>query len=155
MIKKKIIIIDDEPLLPSLIQDLLAEEPEFEITEMATEKDRFLELVRKNSFDAALVDISIEQQEGGLDLLRTLKESGFKFPVIILSAHDETRYAFKCLTLGAAGYINKIYICTDLIPGLKKILNGELFVSGHDGETILKKYEEYSNGLKSQNGEKK
>jgi len=146
MKNKKIIIIDDESLIPSLIKELIEGEcPEFEISEITTDKDRFLDLVSKNHFDAALIDISIGEREGGIDLLRTLREQGFKLPVIMLSAHDEITYAAKCLALGAAGYVNKVNICTDLPGGLKKVFQGELFVSGSEGEHILKKYRETNN----------
>ena len=138
---KKIIIVDDESLIPSLIKELIEGEcPELEIAAIATDKDQLLDLVSKNSFDAALIDISIGGREGGIELLRTLKEKSFKLPVVMLSAHDEITYAAKCLGLGAAGYINKAHICNDLTRGLKKVLSGELFVSGQEGERILKKY---------------
>lgn len=147
MINKKIIIVDDEFLIPSLIKELLEGEcPQLEIDEMVTDKDKFLELVSKKSFDVALIDISIGGREGGIELLRALKELGLKLPVMMLSAHDEITYAAKCISLGARGYVNKTYISDDLIRGIKKVLNGELFVSGADGELILKKYRESIDG---------
>ncbi len=140
-IKKKIIIIDDEPMIPSMIKELIEEEePGLEITAIVTDREQFLWQVSENLFDAALVDIAVGEKEGGLDILRTLKDRGFNFPVIILSAHDEVSFASKCLGLGAAGYVNKGYICSDLILGLKKVLSGELFVSGRDGDLIVKEY---------------
>jgi len=147
MKNKKIIIIDDEILISSLIKELLeGEDPELEITEMVTDKYKFLVLVSEHPFDLALIDISIGGREGGLDILRILKEQGHKLPVVMLSAHDEITYAAKCLALGAAGYINKNRIPIDLCRGLKKVIKGELFVSGNEGETILKKHMAALNG---------
>jgi len=147
MENKRIIIIDDDLLIPTLIKELLeGEHSGLEISEMTTDTDKFFDLLSKNSFDAALIDISIRGREGGIDLLRTLKNQGFKMPVIMLSAHDEIIYAAKCLGLGAVGYINKARIPDDLIRGLKKVLNGELFVSGHEGVRIVKKYTESIKG---------
>ena len=138
---KKIIIVDDDSLIPSLIKELVEGEcPELEITAIATDQGQFWDLLSQHSFDAALLDISLGGREGGIEVLNTLKSKGIKLPVIMLSAHDETIYAAKCLGLGAAGYINKIYISTDITRGLKKVLNGELFISGHLGEKILKKH---------------
>jgi len=147
MKNKKIIIIDDELLISSLIKELLeGEDPDLEISEMVTDKQEFLDLVSNHPFDAALIDISLGGREDGLDLLRILKEQGHKFPVVMLSAHDEITYAAKCLKLGAAGYINKTHIPNDLPRGLKKVMKGELFVSGNEGEMILKKHMDTFNG---------
>lgn len=142
MAKKKIIMIDDEPLIPSLIQELLemTEEGELEIARITANKDEFLDLVLNEPFDAALIDISVGSREGGLDLLRDLKHRGLDLPAIMLSAHDEMDYAVKCLQAGAAGYVNKNSICKDLIPGLKQACAGHLFISGEEGPRILRQY---------------
>jgi len=140
MVKKKIIILDDEPLIPILIREMIQEEQGLEIAAIATDKEEFLEAVKNNSFDAALIDISVGGREGGLELLEILKNQNINLPLIILSAHDERNYALKCLHAGARGYISKNYICTDLIRGLKEIFDGNAFVSGDKGESIVKQY---------------
>jgi two-component system invasion response regulator UvrY len=140
--KKRIIILDDEPLIPILIKEMVEEEQGLEIAQIATDKTEFLESVKQNSFDAALIDISVGGREGGMELLQILKNRNTTFPAIILSAHDERNYALKCLQAGAMGYISKNCICTDLIRGLKEIFAGNTFVSGEKGEYILKQYKE-------------
>jgi DNA-binding NarL/FixJ family response regulator len=61
-------------------------------------------------------------------------------PLIMLSAHDEQHYALKCLKAGAKGYINKKYICTDVVRCLHRVLDGQLFVSGDKGESIVQEF---------------
>ena len=80
-----------------------------------------------------------------------MKDSVVDIPMIMLSAHDELYYALRCLQAGAKGYINKKYICTDIVACLKTVLSGHLFVSGDRGESILKQYRglETSVGVKS------
>lgn len=140
MIKKRIIIIDDESLILTLMKEIMEEDQELEISEVATEKEQFLNLVLHNSFDAALIDISVGGREGGLDILQILRDKGIYLPSIVLSAHEEIDYALKCLHSGAKGYVNKRYICTDLIRALKEIFCGNLFVSGRNGPYILNRY---------------
>ncbi len=138
--KKKIIIIDDEPLIATLLKELIDEEPDLEVAQVATKKEEFLNHVTKTAFDIALVDISVGEREGGLELLKILKSRGIKLPAITLSAHDEMDYAIKCLNAGARGYVNKNSICADLIRGVKEVLAGQLFVSGEKGEYILRQF---------------
>jgi two-component system invasion response regulator UvrY len=144
MMKKRIIIIDDEPLISILIKELIEEDPELEISQIETDKSKFLEAVRRNHFDAAVIDISVGEREGGIELLQILRNENIFLPAIILSAHDEHSYALKCLQAGARGYVSKQYICTDLIRGFKEIFSGKPFVSGDRGARILKQYKELS-----------
>ncbi len=139
--KRKIIIIDDEPLIPALMKEIIEESKEMEIAAVAGQKDEFMGLVSTGRFDAALIDISVDgQREGGLNILQTLKDKEMGIPAIILSAHNETDYALKCLQYGAKGYVCKNYICTDLVRALKEVLHGNFFISGSKGPYILNKF---------------
>jgi len=138
--KKRIIILDDEPLMAMLMKEIINEDPQLEMVQMATEKKDFIESVSQNPYDVAIIDISVGGREGGIELLHIMKTISINLPLIILSAHDELHYALKCLQAGARGYINKKYICTDVIRCLNQVLGGYLFVSGDKGEHILKEY---------------
>ncbi len=138
--KKKIIVIDDEPLIATLLKELIEDEPDMEVAQVATRKEEFLGMVTQDVFDIALIDISVGGREGGLELLQILKMKGIKLPAITLSAHDEADYGIKCLQAGARGYVNKNSICADLVRGVREVLGGQLFISGDKGVYILRQY---------------
>ena len=140
MFKKRVIVVDDEPMISILTKEFIEEDEEWEISSITTEKAEFLDLILNNPYDVALIDISIGGCEGGLEILRTLKNKKIDVPCIILSAHDEIDYAPKCLQAGAKGYVNKNYICTDLLRALNEVNSGQLFVSGSNGKYILNRY---------------
>jgi DNA-binding NarL/FixJ family response regulator len=137
MTKKKIIVVDDEPLIPVLMKEIIEEDPELEVSQIANRKDDFLQYVERDDFDAAVIDISLGGPEGGMELLQAMKHKAKDMPLIILSAHDEFLYGLKSLQAGARGYINKKYICTHIVACLKEVLGGNYFVSGDKGEQIL------------------
>ncbi len=143
--KKKIIAIDDEPLIAVLMKEIIEEDSELEVAQIATEKNEFVYFVENGSFDAGIVDISVGGREGGLELLQIIKDKALQIPLIMLSAHDELLYAPKCLQAGARGYINKKHICTDIGPCLKQVFDGHYFVSGDKGDFIVKEYLKFSN----------
>jgi two-component system, NarL family, invasion response regulator UvrY len=138
--KRRIIIVDDEPMMSNLLKKLFEDEPDFEVSEIAVNKNEFFQFIDKGKFDVALMDISIGEREGGMDILKTLRQRQNNLPVVILSAHDEEDYALRCLTIGANGYVNKNYICSELTQGLNEVLNGNYFVSGYKGSYILKEF---------------
>ena len=137
MTRKKIIILDDEPLIPALIKEMIEEEHGFEISHRSCnlDKTKFLQSVGQDPFDVALIDISVGGREGGIELLQTLKDRDIRLPSIMLSAHDERIYAFKNASRQAPeSYVSKNCICTDLMTGLKEVLEGNLFISGEKGK---------------------
>ena len=138
--KKRIIVIDDEPLIGSLMKAIIEDDEGLEITRITGEKNEFLNLVDQGHFDAGIVDISVGGREGGLELLEAMKNKEMDLPITIMSAHDEVHYALKCLQAGARGYINKRYICTDVVRCLRQVFDGYLYVSGDKGDQILKEY---------------
>jgi two-component system invasion response regulator UvrY len=140
MTKKRIIILDDSSVIPTLIQEFLSEEKEFEISSIVNNSDDFINQLEEHCFDIALIDISVGGREGGLDVLRVLRNRKIDLASVVLSAHEETDYALKSLILGAKGYLSKRYICTDLPFTLKEVSNGQLYVSGPHGSDILKKH---------------
>lgn len=131
---------DDEPLIPELIKEMLEEEKEFEVSQITTTQEDFLKQVSRNSFEVALIDISIGKKEGGMDILQVLSKQKVQLPIIVLSGHSEIDYGLKCLQLGAKGYINKLEICSSLTKALKEVCCGNLFVSGAKGTDILNEY---------------
>ena len=139
--KKKIIIVDDEPLILDLLKELIEQEEDFEILEIATRQQDFLNSIEQDSFDVAIIDISVGERDGGLNLLQILKNKRIQFPSIMLSAHSEIDYGLKCLQAGAKGYVNKGYICSSLMQGLKEVCDGKLYVAGESGPYIVDQFE--------------
>ena len=50
-------------------------------------------------------------------------------PVLILSMHDESIYAERALRAGANGYIMKQEATEKVLVAVRRILNGEIYVS--------------------------
>jgi DNA-binding NarL/FixJ family response regulator len=138
--KKRIIIFDDEALILSMIKEIIEEDESLEVAAGASDANQFLQFVSKHPFDLGLVDISIGGNEGGLEILKILKDRNITFPIIMLSAHDEIDYALKCLREGAYGYINKCQIVPQLLQGIHDVLNGNHFISSSNGRYLLDQF---------------
>lgn len=142
MAEKRIVIVDNEPLFPDLIKEMIDKEEGFKVSQITKTREAFLKVLEQDSFDVALIDISIREREDGIGILQILKKHKAQLPSIVLSAHSEIDYAFKCLQAGARGYVNKAEIHSTLISALKEVCCGHLFVSGERGIDILNQYKE-------------
>jgi DNA-binding NarL/FixJ family response regulator len=82
-----------------------------------------LALVRKQSWDIAVLDISLGGRSG-LEVLAELKQLRPRMPVLILSMHAEEQYAVRAFKAGASGYINKASSGEELRRAILKIIQG-------------------------------
>lgn len=136
----KILIVDDHPIVRKGIHDTICEEPGMSVAGEARDGLEALELIRKKSFDAIILDLSLPKL-GGLQVLEQIKISYPQLPVLILSIHSEEQYATRSLKMGAAGFLPKDTAPDVLIAAIKKIVAGGKFVTPSQAENVLLQFE--------------
>ena len=67
--------------------------------------------------DVAVVDLSLAR-ESGLDWLRAVRQRCPNLKVIVLSVHDEESVRRAAMEAGAAAFVLKRAIATDLLPAV-------------------------------------
>ena len=102
---RKIMIIDDEPDIRSLVHDILEDEGYSVTTAEGGEAARKARRTRRP--DLILLDIWMEDVDG-ITLLREWSESGdLPCPVVMMSGHGTVETAVEATRLGAYDFINK------------------------------------------------
>jgi two-component system, NarL family, invasion response regulator UvrY len=86
-----------------------------------------LDLVWKEDWDVVVLDITMPGRSG-LEVLREIKKSRPKLPVLVLSMHPENQFAVRVLKRGASGYMTKESAPEELVA-VKKVLAGGRYVS--------------------------
>lgn len=125
---KHILIIDDHAILRKGLKETIEEEVCKAVFGEADNAAAALELVRKSSWDLALLDIGLEGR-GGLDVLEEIKASHPKLPVLILSMYPEAEFGVRALKLGAAGYLNKQSAPEELVHAVSSVLAGGRYIT--------------------------
>jgi DNA-binding NarL/FixJ family response regulator len=128
--KVRIFIVDDHPLIRRVIPSFLESEPDLEVCGTAGEPVEAKAGVAREDPDLVLLDLSLSSGDG-LTLLRSLHAQGSPIRTIILSMFKESIYAEHCLRLGASGYVNKRDAAEELIPAIRTVLRGDVYVSDH------------------------
>lgn len=102
----RILIADDHAVVRRGLKEILAEAlPGTDFSE-AGNGDEVLSHLAKTPISLLVLDISMPGRSG-MDVLRDVKHTNPRLPVIILSCQPEEQYAVRCLRAGAAAYINK------------------------------------------------
>lgn len=89
----------------------------------------------KEQWDIVVLDITMPGRSG-LEVLREIKKSKPRLPVLVLSMHPESQFAVRVLKRGASGYMTKESAPEELVGAIRKILAGGRFVSASLAEKL-------------------
>jgi len=124
----KFLLIDDHQILrDGLRRILLAEFPGAVIEEVSNAED-VVEKVTRLDFDLIICDLSMPGRSG-IDVVKQVKETHPKLPVIILSMLPDENYAMRALKAGAMGYVNKSSGSAELLQAIHRVLLGRKYIS--------------------------
>ena len=124
----KILIADDHAVVRQGLKQILSDGLGKSTFVEAGSGAEVLELLKKDKFDAVVMDVSMPGRSG-LYLLKDLKEQYKKLPVLVLSIHTENMYAIRMLKAGASGYLTKGSAPEELVNAIQKILSGQKYIS--------------------------
>jgi len=127
-LKRRILLVDDHPLLRQGISQLINQQPDLTVCGEAEDRAGALEQMANTKPALAVVDISLKD-ERGLDLIKDLKAQYPNLPVLVLSMHDESLYAERALRAGARGYIMKREASEKVLEAIRQVLTGAVYVS--------------------------
>lgn len=139
MSKASVLIIDDHPAMRQGIALMLEATGDLCVCAEAGSREEVLNVLDHHTPKAAIVDISLgDQQSSGMELIALLKDRlGKNFPILIYSMHDEMMYAERALKQGAHGYLMKQEPVRRILDALRTILKGDVFVSPAMSQVLL------------------
>ncbi len=137
--KIRVLIVDDHPIVRQGIKMLLDQEPDMLVCGEAESAAEALANIEKSKPDVAIVDLTLKESSG-LDLIKDIKIRYPKLSVLVLSMRDETFYAERVLRAGALGYITKEEGTEKVVEGIRRILDGEVYVSEKLSARIVKEW---------------
>ncbi len=115
----RILVVEDSPRISGFLRKGLSEEGY--VVETAADGDAGFEKARSQQFDAAVVDLMLPGR-GGIELLRDLRSTGSRLPVLLLTARDRIEDKVEGLDAGADDYLTKPFDFTELMARLRALL---------------------------------
>lgn len=117
--KKRLLIVEDEPSLAMAIRDEL----EFEGFEPSVVEDgaAALERILKESPDLVVLDLMLPGRSG-FDICREVRQQGRSTPIIMLTARAQEADKVRGLELGADDYVVKPFSLAELTARIRAVL---------------------------------
>jgi DNA-binding response OmpR family regulator len=128
---KRILIAEDEPRLASFLEKGLRANGF--VTTVAEDGDKAGRMARDHDFDLLVLDLGLPVKDGA-EVLRELRGSGQRMPVIILTARDDVSDTVAGLEGGADDYVTKPFRFEELLARVRVRLRDERTVE----RTVLK-----------------
>ena len=119
----RLLIVEDEPLMRSIIVQLARSEG-YEVTE-APAAEVALRIFEKEKIDLAILDLNLTSGGNGLDLLRKMRELDPEVMGIIVTAYASVESAVEALHQGAYDYITKPFANDHLKKVMRNALEGK------------------------------
>ena len=134
--KKRIVIVDDHPMMREGLAQLIEHEPDLAVDAQADSAGEALRFIEKAAPDLLVVDISLPDKSG-LELIKDILVLHPRLPILVISMHDESLYAERVLRAGGRGYIMKQEGGKRLMQAIRQVLDGRIYVSEKVSSRIL------------------
>lgn len=124
----RILIVDDHPLVRAGFAQLIGDTSDLEVCGESADMAEGLKQVKSLKPELAIIDLSLAGGSG-LDLIKHIRAHDQKVLILVASMHDELLYAERVITAGAQGYINKQEAQDKIIPAIRQVLQGNVYLS--------------------------
>jgi DNA-binding NarL/FixJ family response regulator len=126
--KRKVLLVEDHPVVRHGLRAVIDDEADLNVCGEAASNAEGLSQMKKLRPDVAVIDITLGD-DNGLDLIKQAHEQFPTLPLLALSMHDEAVYGERVLRAGAKGYIMKKEATEKLLTAIRRVLDGEMYVS--------------------------
>ena len=126
MDRMRVLLADDHPRILSRLTDLL--EPEFKVIAVVGDGQSLIETAKSLQPDLVITDISMPIL-CGIEAAKEILQTTPKTKIIFLTVHSDPDYVQEALQIGAAGYVFKSRLVSDLKLAIGEVLDGRTYVS--------------------------
>jgi DNA-binding NarL/FixJ family response regulator len=135
----RVFIVDDHPIVRQGLAMMIDAEDDLQVCGHAEEAQTALQAIVECKPDILIVDISLNGPDG-LELVKHVRTVFAELPILVLSMHDEATYAERALRARANGYIMKQEATEKVLVAIRRILNGEIYLSDRMANKVLQQY---------------
>jgi DNA-binding NarL/FixJ family response regulator len=136
---RRVLIVDDHPIVRQGLKRVIEQEQDLIVCGEADGARDARTAIKDLNPDVIIADISLKQGDG-IELVRDVRAHYSRLPILVLSMHDESIYAERMLSAGATGYVTKHVASSQLLVALRRVLEGNIYVSETVGNNMLRKF---------------
>ena len=105
--------------------------------------DQALSLTAQQRPALILLDLELATGDGITALIR-LREMSYAGKVLVLSGHQEDDWIFRAMQAGAAGYVFKSRLATQLCDAITTVMKSEVYLPAEVASGFFRRFQAYS-----------
>ena len=144
--KVEILVADDHAIIREGVRKIISDTDDLMVAGEAGNGHDVLHMVRARDWGVVLLDMSMPGRSG-IELIKLLKAERHQLPILVFSMHSEEQYAVRAIRAGAAGYLSKESDSDLLLPALRKVAKGGVYISPKVAELLATDVSPQSTGL--------
>ena len=156
----QVLLVDDHAILRDGVRALLEREPDLVVSGEAEDGRSAVKSANQLKPDVVIMDIAMPLLNG-LEATHQIIQSNPSTKVLILTMYDNEEYIRRALAIGAAGYLLKDTVASELIAAIRAVHRGESILSPAITRLVIEDYlrwgdvrpEQNSDGLTSRERE--
>jgi DNA-binding NarL/FixJ family response regulator len=133
-----ILIVDDHDIIREGIKTILGKHDEYEVVGEASDGEEALLKVAELKPDVVLLDITMPKRTG-LEIIEQIQRVSHDTKIIVISVHKADAYVMRAMKGGVRGYLNKENAADELLPALRKVTAGQVYLGDTASAYILEK----------------
>lgn len=133
--KIEVLVVDDHAIIRDGLRKILDDTEDLIVAGEAANGNAALERVRERDWNLVVLDISMPGRNG-LELIKLMKGERPKLRILIFSMHHEEQYAVRAIRAGASGYLSKEGDTELLLPAMRRVAAGGVFISAKLAELL-------------------
>jgi DNA-binding NarL/FixJ family response regulator len=147
--KKKVVIAEDQTLVREGLRSLICTNEQYEVVAEAGDGLEAIECARKYNPDLLLVDLAMPRFNG-ISAIKEIKRENPSIYIMAITFHTSDEYILEAFKAGADGYCLKNDTHAELMTAIKRVLEGNKYLSPSISDRVLEGYLESKKTLKTE-----
>ncbi len=141
MDKIRILIVDDHPIMRDGICALLRLHDDIEIVGEASDGKESIKKAREFTPDVILMDLVMPGMNG-LEAIHRLRKESPAAKVLVLTQYETRAYILAAIKAGAAGYIPKKALSSELLTAIRTVYMGDSYLYSSATKALMEDYQQ-------------
>jgi len=123
-----VFIVEDHPITQAGLVALINRESDLFVCGCADSAPAALTQITKLKPSIVISDFTLKASNG-IELMKNVVALCPDVPILVMSMHDESLFAERAMRAGARGYIMKREAADKILPAIRTILGGDIYLS--------------------------
>lgn len=132
----KVLLVDDHEIVRHGLKKIIDDNFDKVFYGEAGNSAAAIKLAIVKPWDVIIMDINMPGRNG-LDTIKELKNKALKTPILVLSMYPEDQFALRVIKAGAACYLTKNSVITELVKAINTLLNGNQYITDTVAQLLI------------------